>query len=275
MSRLGTIGKVAGIAAGVVAGARRRRRTRAQRVAAARVRRNPDGDAARALDAPIYIDRRLDAHRRRRRSTSSRTARARRSCSSHGVTNSMRTWFHQLETLPAAGFRAIAFDHRGHGKSVLGYGGSLAREPGARPANRDRGARPARRGARRPLDGRRRGAGVRRRSSRSSRPSASPASCCSRRSRETPLGSHSTRTKARDRADHQPRARHELAVVVAEPRLPARAARLRARSAAEPRRARAPDAGRVPARDAARRAARADRPRPDRRAPERRSCRRS
>ncbi|HEY5173920.1 MAG TPA: alpha/beta fold hydrolase, partial [Acidimicrobiia bacterium] len=51
---------------------------------------------------------------------------------SHGVTLSVRTWFHQLEDLPKEGFRAIAFDHRGHGRSVLGEEGhsleNLARD---------------------------------------------------------------------------------------------------------------------------------------------------
>ena len=42
---------------------------------------------------------------------------------SHGVTLSVRTWFHQLEPLPKEGFRTIAFDHRGHGQSVLGEAG--------------------------------------------------------------------------------------------------------------------------------------------------------
>jgi pimeloyl-ACP methyl ester carboxylesterase len=38
----------------------------------------------------------------------------------HGVSLSLRTWVHQLRDLPAAGFRTIAFDHRGHGASTLG-----------------------------------------------------------------------------------------------------------------------------------------------------------
>ena len=42
---------------------------------------------------------------------------------SHGVTNSTREWFHQLESLPRAGFRTIAFDHRGHGQSKVGTAG--------------------------------------------------------------------------------------------------------------------------------------------------------
>ncbi len=39
---------------------------------------------------------------------------------SHGVTLSVQTWSKQLRALAAAGFRVIAFDHRGHGSSTLG-----------------------------------------------------------------------------------------------------------------------------------------------------------
>jgi len=42
---------------------------------------------------------------------------------SHGVTLSVRTWARQLDDLSAAGFRVIAFDHRGHGESTLGTSG--------------------------------------------------------------------------------------------------------------------------------------------------------
>jgi pimeloyl-ACP methyl ester carboxylesterase len=42
---------------------------------------------------------------------------------SHGVTLSVRTWVKQLDALPAAGFRVVAFDHRGHGGSTLGTDG--------------------------------------------------------------------------------------------------------------------------------------------------------
>jgi pimeloyl-ACP methyl ester carboxylesterase len=41
----------------------------------------------------------------------------------HGVTLSVRTWVHQLRTLPARGYRAIAVDQRGHGASILGDAG--------------------------------------------------------------------------------------------------------------------------------------------------------
>jgi len=42
---------------------------------------------------------------------------------SHGVTLSVRTWAKQLDSLADAGFRVIAFDHRGHGESTLGTAG--------------------------------------------------------------------------------------------------------------------------------------------------------
>lgn len=41
----------------------------------------------------------------------------------HGVTNDHRTWFHQIEDLPAHGIRAIAYDQRGHGRSTVGDAG--------------------------------------------------------------------------------------------------------------------------------------------------------
>ena len=94
----------------------------AQKVAARRVRRLPDGDAARALETPIYVDHRLDTHDRGaiyvvEEGTGPAVV------LSHGVTLSVRTWFHQLELLPKEGLRTIAFDHRGHGQSVLGDDG--------------------------------------------------------------------------------------------------------------------------------------------------------
>lgn len=42
---------------------------------------------------------------------------------SHGVTLSVRVWAKQLHSLAAAGFRVIAYDHRGHGDSHLGPAG--------------------------------------------------------------------------------------------------------------------------------------------------------
>jgi non-heme chloroperoxidase len=108
----GTLGGVAGLAYS------------AQRLAATRMRRAPDGDAERALAAPTYVDHRLDTHDR---GTIYVVERGNELdppiVLSHGVTLSVRTWFHQLEELPKEGFRTIAFDHRGHGRSVLGEEG--------------------------------------------------------------------------------------------------------------------------------------------------------
>ena len=106
-----------GAAAGLVAAG-----WTAQRIAAARVRRLPDADAPRALDAPLYVDHRLDTHDRGTIYVVE-AGDGPPIVLSHGVTLSVRTWFHQLELLPKEGFRAIAYDHRGHGESVLGEAG--------------------------------------------------------------------------------------------------------------------------------------------------------
>ena len=53
----------------------------------------------------------------------------------HGVTLSSRVWAKQFESLPAAGFRAVAFDHRGHGESTRRRDRPLARQPRRRPAH--------------------------------------------------------------------------------------------------------------------------------------------
>jgi len=111
----------AGIAAGV-AGATAGALYGAQRLVAARVRSRPDGDAARALETPIYVDHRLDTFDR----GSMYVVEAGEGppiVLSHGVTLSVRTWLHQLEEFPKEGFRVIAYDHRGHGQSVLGDAG--------------------------------------------------------------------------------------------------------------------------------------------------------
>ena len=93
-----------------------------ERVAAGRVRRNEDADAHRALETPIYVDHRLDSHDRGTIYVVE-AGEGPPIVLSHGVTLSVRTWFHQLELLPKLGFRAIAYDHRGHGESALGEDG--------------------------------------------------------------------------------------------------------------------------------------------------------
>ena len=110
---IGAAGLVSGLAAAAWA---------TQRLAAARIRRAPDADAARALESPIYVDHRLDTHDRGTIYVVESGA-GPAIVMSHGVTLSVRTWFHQLELLPKEGFRAVAFDHRGHGQSVLGEAG--------------------------------------------------------------------------------------------------------------------------------------------------------
>jgi pimeloyl-ACP methyl ester carboxylesterase len=121
VSRTRGFAKFAGVAVGAV-GALAGAGYASERVLARRLRRRPDGDAARALDAPTYVDRRLDSH-----DGGSifvvESGEGSPIVLSHGVTNSTRSWFHQLESLPRAGYRAIAFDHRGHGRSALGTSG--------------------------------------------------------------------------------------------------------------------------------------------------------
>jgi non-heme chloroperoxidase len=108
----GAFGGAAGIAYGTT------------RLVAQRLRRAADGDAPRALAASTYVDHTLDSHDR---GTIYVVEQGNELdppiVLSHGVTLSVRTWFHQLEQLPKEGFRTIAFDHRGHGKSVLGEEG--------------------------------------------------------------------------------------------------------------------------------------------------------
>jgi pimeloyl-ACP methyl ester carboxylesterase len=100
----------------------------AQRTAAARIRKHDDDGAPRALEAALYTSHTVDTHD----AGSIYVIEAGPADGpvivlSHGVTLSVRTWFYQLETLPALGFRVLAFDHRGHGQSVLGESGhSLA-----------------------------------------------------------------------------------------------------------------------------------------------------
>lgn len=121
MSRAQGAAKAAGVAIGA-AGALAGAGYFAQRMLARRLRSRPDHDAARALEAPVYIDRRLDAF-----DEGSiylvESGEGPPIVLSHGVTNSIREWFHQLESLPKAGFRVIAFDHRGHGQSKVGTSG--------------------------------------------------------------------------------------------------------------------------------------------------------
>jgi non-heme chloroperoxidase len=115
------MGQGARIAAGAAVGAVAVGWT-ALRLAAGWVRRSDDADASRALDTPIYVDHRIDTHDRGAIYVVE-SGEGPPIVLAHGVTLSTRTWFHQLELLPKEGFRAIAYDHRGHGESVLGEAG--------------------------------------------------------------------------------------------------------------------------------------------------------
>jgi len=95
-----------------------------QRTAAARIRRTPDGDAYRALEELPYESRWLDTHDRGTIHVNENgNADDPPIVLSHGVTLDNRVWVHQLEDLPKLGLRAIAYEHRGHGRSVLGEAG--------------------------------------------------------------------------------------------------------------------------------------------------------
>ena len=108
----------AGIAAGAVAGAAGLA-VGASRIVAKRLRNRPDGEAREVLLTPIYESTTIPSH-------DGGTIHlvivgtGPTIVLSHGVTLSVRTWVRQLKTLPAQGFRLVAFDHRGHGGSAVG-----------------------------------------------------------------------------------------------------------------------------------------------------------
>ena len=110
--------KRAGIAAGAVAGAAGLAFGGA-RIAAKRLRKRPEGDAGDVLHFPVYASTSVPSHDGGTIHVVSEGSGA-PIVLSHGVTLSVRTWVRQLETLPAQGFRVVAFDHRGHGDSKLG-----------------------------------------------------------------------------------------------------------------------------------------------------------
>src|SRR6478735_4411478 len=90
-----------------------------ERALVARLRHRDDPDAGVPL-IPVFDDARiLDSHDGGTIYTISRgDGPAVVFC--HGVTLSSRVWAKQFETFPAAGFRAVAFDSRGHGESRAG-----------------------------------------------------------------------------------------------------------------------------------------------------------
>ena len=245
----------------------RARRSRPRPRDGRRRRSRPGGSAGvrmptprRSLDTPIYVDHRLPSHD----GGSIYVVEAGEGppiVLSHGVTLSVRTWFHQLELLPKEGFRAIAFDHRGHGESVLGDAGhsleNLAEDVRSVLLGLDLrdavlvGHSHGRRCSaelRDPLSRARGGAGARHRLALHAREDAV------RFALDADEIAHGTHV--------QPRARLEVLVGTQEPRVPRRALGVRKGSAPEPRRVGAPHDARVRTGHAPRRAAGARRTRP-------------
>ena len=110
-------GLVAGVAAGAVGLA-----YATERALVARIRHRDDPDAGLPLVPEFDEMRVLDSHDGGTIYTISRGAGP---CVvfCHGVTLSSRVWAKQFDTFPAAGFRAVAFDSRGHGQSEAGASG--------------------------------------------------------------------------------------------------------------------------------------------------------
>ncbi len=128
-SRVGRVAKRAAIASalagGVGAGA-----YGVGRFVAARLRGiSDDADAERLLDEPMWVSTTVPSFDGGtinvidRQPPKGTPVQAVTFVLSHGVTLSARTWLRQLDSLPAAGFRTVAFDHRGHGASKLGTAG--------------------------------------------------------------------------------------------------------------------------------------------------------
>jgi 3-oxoadipate enol-lactonase len=110
-------GVVAGVAVGVVGAV-----YAGERAAVARIRHRDDPDGDEAL-VPVFDDARvIDSHDAGVLYTISR-GEGPPIVFAHGVTLSSRVWAKQFESFPAAGFRAIAFDARGHGESKAGESG--------------------------------------------------------------------------------------------------------------------------------------------------------
>jgi pimeloyl-ACP methyl ester carboxylesterase len=90
-----------------------------ERALVARLRHRDDPDAGQSLVPEFDEARDLDSHDGGTIYTISRGA-GPVVVFCHGVTLSSRVWAKQFASFPALGFRAVAFDSRGHGESVAG-----------------------------------------------------------------------------------------------------------------------------------------------------------
>jgi pimeloyl-ACP methyl ester carboxylesterase len=114
---LTTLGVAAGIAAGAAAAG-----YVAERALLRSLRARPDPDAGRLGALDVDDTYRLPTHDGGTAYTVSRGD-GPPIVFSHGVTISSRVWVKQFLELPPAGVRVVAFDHRGHGESVVGSSG--------------------------------------------------------------------------------------------------------------------------------------------------------
>jgi pimeloyl-ACP methyl ester carboxylesterase len=110
-------GVVTGIAAGVLGAA-----YGAERAVVARIRHRDDPDADNPLVPRFDEATVVEGHDGTQLHVISRGA-GQPVVFAHGVTLSSRVWAKQFDSFPAAGFRAVAFDSRGHGQSSVGGGG--------------------------------------------------------------------------------------------------------------------------------------------------------
>ena len=116
---LKALGISAGVAAGVAGGA-----YAAQRTVVRNLRHRPDPDAGKLGPLRDVERRTLPSHDDGTIATFSRgDADSPTILFAHGVTLTSRVWVKQFDSLPKAGVRIVAFDHRGHGDSVCGTSG--------------------------------------------------------------------------------------------------------------------------------------------------------
>jgi len=113
--------RVAGVGTGVALGAVGAA-IGVERAIARSLRHRSDPDAGRLGSLVFDEARRLPSHDGGSIYTASRGS-GPTFVFSHGVTIDSRVWVKQFEALPDAGVRVVAFDHRGHGQSVLGESG--------------------------------------------------------------------------------------------------------------------------------------------------------
>jgi pimeloyl-ACP methyl ester carboxylesterase len=115
---VGDVLKRTGIVAGVTAGVGGVVYA-GQRVLATRLRHRDDPDADNPLVPAFDEAIRIDCHDAGSLYVISR-GEGPPILFAHGITLSSRTWAKQFESIPGAGFRALAFDGRGHGESTVG-----------------------------------------------------------------------------------------------------------------------------------------------------------